>query len=661
MELNNGHKLQNGKYRIEKKIGQGGFGITYLARCYEKIQSAMGSTSGYYIIVIKEFFWSRYCSRDPDGHTVSISSTEGIALMSQFKKKLKKEGEIISKLSHPNIVGILDIFEENNTAYLVMQYVEGESLNEIIKKKGKIDETVALHYTTQICSALTKIHGKRILHLDIKPSNILIDEDNQVKLIDFGISKQYDETESETSNTPIGISAGYSPIEQYGTLKSFLPPTDIYAVGATLYKMLTGQTPIAATARSEFDLEPVRFYNPVVSKQTETVVAKAMNEKVRDRYLTAQEFLQALNTIKLAYVDKKEKDIQDDIPDENNIESNPDDTKIEKLPEKKEKPKPPAPSPVIPQISVPKRPEAPVKKVKKPKKTLHIDLNSLNRLKIILPAAAILVMLIVVILIVLNRNTASKPPNNVTRNVMTTVIEDSKMHEPAQSDQPTNTQVDKEQKERQERETAERLRQERETQAKLEAERQRKEKEEQDKRDAERLRQERETQAKLEAERQRKEKEEQAKREAELLRQAREAQAKLEAERQRKEKEEQAKLEAERQRKEKEEQAKLEAERQRKEKEEQDKKDAANFLQQANSTFNNSSLGTARLDQSFQLYMRAKEKGADVSAGYRNFMSVAQALIGGGAGFDNNVKKLLEYAQKLNNTREVRDLLEKYK
>ena len=227
MQLIDGHRLQNGKYRIEKKIGQGGFGITYLARCYEKIQGAMGSVSSYYMIVIKEFFWSRYCSRDSDGYSVSISSAEGKMLMDQFKQKLKKEGEIISKLSHPNIVGILHIFEENNTAYLVMQYVEGESLGEIIKKKGKIDETEALQYTEQICSALEAIHSKRILHLDIKPSNVLIDEDNHVKLIDFGISKQYDETERETSNTPVGISPGYSPIEQYGTLELFLPPTDI--------------------------------------------------------------------------------------------------------------------------------------------------------------------------------------------------------------------------------------------------------------------------------------------------------------------------------------------------------------------------------------------------------------------------------------------------
>jgi len=565
----------------------------------------MGSASGFYTIVIKEFFWSRYCSREADGFTVSISSTEGVMLMSQFKRKLKKEGEIISKLSHPNIVGILDIFEENNTAYLVMQYIEGESLNDIIRKKGKIDEIQALQYTEQICAALTKIHSKRVLHLDIKPSNILIDEDNHVKLIDFGISKQYDETEHETSNTPIGISAGYSPIEQYGMLKSFLPPTDIYSAGATLYKMLTGQTPIASTTRSEFDLEPVRTYSPNVSKQTEAAVTKAMSEKVRDRFQSAQEFMQALKIIEPDEIEDEK--TNEAIPVVNIIE-NPDDTKIDKQPEKVENPKAASP------------PEKPLKNVpyqslSKDKKTPIIDISYLNRWKKFLPAAAIIVSLLFIIIIYVSRNTGSKMKDNITKNVTTSVIEETQTNE---SGQTTASQTD----------TA-KVRLEREAKAKQEAERLRKEKEkeEQDKKEAER-----EAKAKQDAAdrlRKEKEKEEQDKQEAE-----REAKAKQDA--------------ADRLRKEK-------------EKEEQDKKEAANFLQQANSTFKNSSLGTARLEQSFQLYLKAQKKGGDVTEGYRNFMSVAQALIGGGTGFDSNVKKLLEYAQKLSPTKEVEDLLEKCK
>ena len=602
MELSNGHKLQNGKYRIERKIGQGGFGITYLARCYEKIQSAMGSASGFYTIVIKEFFWSRYCSRDADGFSVSISSTEGVMLMSQFKRKLKKEGEIISKLSHPNIVGILDIFEENNTAYLVMQYIEGESLNDIIRKTGKIDETTALNYTEQICSALTKIHSKRVLHLDIKPSNILIDEDNQVKLIDFGISKQYDESEHETSNTPIGISAGYSPIEQYGTLKSFLPPTDIYSAGATLYKMLTGQTPIAATTRSEYDLEPVRNFSPNVSKNTEAAVAKAMSEKVRDRFQTAQDFLQALTSIKPE--EKEDKIITETIAVESKTVIETDNTSIERQPDKPkpidkqpDKPKP-ASQPVKPLIKSPEQSVSQSEKISKPKQTPIIDPDIFNRWKKFLPAAVIIAAVIIFFVIFLNRNSGTKMTENKVKTEQPTTVEEETKTNVTEGQTNSGAQMPNAQNDA-EREQKERI--EREAKAKQDAERLRKAKEEQDKLEADRLQLEREAKAKQEAEQK------------------------------------------------------------RKEKEEQDKRDAANFLQQANSAFKNSSLGTARLDQSFQLYMKAKEKGADVTEGYNNFMSVAQALIGGGAGFDANVKKLLEYAQKLNNTQEVRALLEKYK
>ena len=273
IQLANGYRLQNGKYRIEKKIGQGGFSITYLARWYQTVHGAMGEANSYSIVVIKEFFWDKYCNRNSDGYTVSISTVKGKEMMTHFKEKLKKEGKIISKLSHhPNIVSTLDVFEENNTVYLVMQYIEGYSLRDIIERRGKIDERTVLEYTKQICSALSEIHSKRILHLDMKPSNVLIDEDNNVQIIDFGISKQYDESAHETSDTPLGVSAGYSPIEQYGTIKSFLPSTDIYSLGATMYKMLTGETPIEATSRSQIDLEPVSFFNPNISKNTEEVI-----------------------------------------------------------------------------------------------------------------------------------------------------------------------------------------------------------------------------------------------------------------------------------------------------------------------------------------------------------------------------------------------------
>jgi len=590
MQLVNGHRLQTGKYRIEKMIGQGGFGITYLARWYQRIQGAIGAANSFSMVVIKEFFWSKYCNRDADGHTVSISSAEGKEMMAQFKEKLKKEGKIISRLSHPNIVGILDIFEENNTAYLVMQYVEGESLKEKIARMGKLDETTALRYAGQICSALSKIHSKRILHLDVKPSNILFDEDDNLQLIDFGISKQYDESAQETSNTPIGVSAGYSPMEQYGTLKSFSPPTDIYSAGATLYKMLTGETPIEATDRGQFDLKPVSFFSPYVSKRTEEAVTKAMSEKVRDRFQSAEEFWQALHKEDEAPANTAVDTVGN--PQKDNIELKSDETIVEKEPEKIEKPE------VAEKLKT-----AEIQKMIEKLKTVEIPemvekLKKLPLLKYLSVAAAILAFVLLAVfgipkIITIQKNHIAY--NNEQKHQQE--IEDSISQKNAliqqQAIRDSIAREDVKKRQQTTRDSIKRV-------------------EQQDERD--RIARENE------------QKRQQAARDSI----ARITQAKQQ-----------------------------DAEKLQKEKDEQNRKDAANLLQQANSAFSNSSLGAARYEQSFQLYKKAKDMGGDASAGYSNFLSKARSLIGSGAGFDANVKIMLQYAKQLNNTQEVRDLLDK--
>jgi len=295
MYLTKGHTLQNGKYRIEKKIGQGGFGITYLAFMRMTVQGEIGAMDTEIPVVVKEFFWNDYCSREAGASIVSIGSVTGNEMFARFKEKLKKEAKILSRLTHPNIVRVLYVFEENNTAYMVMQLIEGESLKDKIARLGRIDETTVLKYTRQLCAALTEVHAKAILHLDIKPSNVIIDNNDNALLLDFGISKQYDNDKHETSTTPVGISKGYAPIEQYSGIEKFNPPTDVYALGATLYTMLTGLIPLEAPARGQFDLAPVTGFNPDVSKQTDEAISKAMNEKSRDRFQTIQEFWQALH------------------------------------------------------------------------------------------------------------------------------------------------------------------------------------------------------------------------------------------------------------------------------------------------------------------------------------------------------------------------------
>lgn len=241
--------LQGGKYRIEKALGQGGFGITYLAN-QELLESK---------VCIKEFFFKDSCSRSSIGK-VTLGLVGNKVMVNRFLNKFIKEARTISKLEHPNIIKILDIFMENGTAYYVMDFIEGESLEEIVKRRGALPEHEAVSYIKQVANALDYLHQHRINHLDVKPANIMLrKEDNKAILIDFGVSKQYDEQGDQTSTTPVGISHGYAPIEQYRPegVSSFSPQADIYSLGATLYRLVTGTIPPQAIDVLDEGLPPL--------------------------------------------------------------------------------------------------------------------------------------------------------------------------------------------------------------------------------------------------------------------------------------------------------------------------------------------------------------------------------------------------------------------
>lgn len=235
--LQHGSLLQGGKYKIVKVLGQGGFGITYLG---EQVSLSRK-------VAIKEFFMKSLCERNNETSIVSVPSSGSKEMVSRFREKFIKEARNIFKLEHPNIIKIHDIFDENGTSYYVMEYCEHGSLADLLLQHPKgLPEDQALAYINQIASALRSIHNINMNHLDVKPANIMINENNQAILIDFGLSKQYDAlTGNQTSTTPVGISHGYAPIEQYneGGVKTFSPATDIYSLGATLYKLLSGITP----------------------------------------------------------------------------------------------------------------------------------------------------------------------------------------------------------------------------------------------------------------------------------------------------------------------------------------------------------------------------------------------------------------------------------
>ena len=240
-ELKSGALLQGGKYRIEKSLGQGGFGITYMAE-----QTNLGRK-----VCIKEFFMKEYGERtesnaDNEATVLTAVTSAAAEVMGRYRDKFIKEAKTIARLDHPGIVRIHDVFEENGTAYYVMDYLEGENLNEKVKREGALSEDRALGYIRQVADALSYVHGHNIMHLDIKPANIIVRKsDDRAILIDFGAAKQYDSTGTQTSTTPIGMSAGYAPIElmKIGGVQTFSPETDVYSLGATLYYLVTGQNP----------------------------------------------------------------------------------------------------------------------------------------------------------------------------------------------------------------------------------------------------------------------------------------------------------------------------------------------------------------------------------------------------------------------------------
>ena len=275
MQLRQGTLLQGGKYRIERVLGQGGFGITYLA------EQPMLERK----VCVKEFFFKDYCERDESTSHVTISTKSNRELVERFRKKFLKEARVISKLHHDHIVQVLDIFEENGTAYYVMDYIEGESLRDMIARVGSLPEREALTYIKEVASALSYIHSKSINHLDIKPSNIMLRrEDQRILLIDFGVSKQYDESTFEgTTTTPVGISHGFSPAEQYlkNGVQSFSPQSDVYALAATLYKLLTGVTPPEAMEVQDAGLPLSPLHSKGISDTTIDAIVKAMKPRTQ--------------------------------------------------------------------------------------------------------------------------------------------------------------------------------------------------------------------------------------------------------------------------------------------------------------------------------------------------------------------------------------------
>ena len=256
----------NGKYRIDRYLASGGFGNTYAA--YNVFLEEE--------IAVKEFYIRGVTQRDGDSVSVSVSNDENLTQFIDQKAKFMKEARRLRRLKNDHIVRVHDLFEENGTAYYIMDFVNGESLSSRLKRTGQpIGEQESLNILGQVLDALAVVHQQGIFHLDIKPANIMVDHEGNALLIDFGASKQVKQDGGATASTGLCYTPGYAPIEQMAqNYNQFGPWTDIYSLGASLYYMLTLH-PLPSPA-DLLENEALLQMNASVSPRTQQLVRRMM-------------------------------------------------------------------------------------------------------------------------------------------------------------------------------------------------------------------------------------------------------------------------------------------------------------------------------------------------------------------------------------------------
>ena len=279
--------LQGGKYRIERVLGQGGFGNTYVGYNTEFEET----------VAIKEFFMKGVTERDETTSVVSVSNADNVQQFEEQREKFKKEARRLRKLKNEHIVKVHDLFEENGTAYYVMYYIDGESLAEKMKKTGlPFTEAEVRSILSQILEALKEVHQNEIWHLDLKPGNIMVDKQGNAYLIDFGASKQIRANGSMTTSTALCYTPGYAPNEQIGQMYDrFGPWTDIYALGATIYNLLTNKKPPMAIDIEEDEEDAFKFSNSI-SEDMRKLVVWMMQPKRKARPQNVGAILEKMNS-----------------------------------------------------------------------------------------------------------------------------------------------------------------------------------------------------------------------------------------------------------------------------------------------------------------------------------------------------------------------------
>jgi serine/threonine protein kinase len=286
MSDNTRHELPQGillheRYRIERVLGAGGFGITYLCRD-ERLQRQ---------VCIKEFFLSGYCTRG-SGQTV-ITQGLNAGDFAHFRARFSEEARALARFRHPGIVQVHDVFEEHNTAYYTMDYVEGETLKALVQRKGTLPLAEAMPFMHKLLDAVEAVHAADMLHRDIKPDNIMVRADGQPVLIDFGSARQF--SEGKTLSQTAILTPGYAPPEQYSEKARRGIFTDVYSLGATFYFILTGVRPLSATDRQLERLQAPHVIQTEIPVNMSNIIMLAMNIKPENRFESIEKLRRALS------------------------------------------------------------------------------------------------------------------------------------------------------------------------------------------------------------------------------------------------------------------------------------------------------------------------------------------------------------------------------
>lgn len=268
-------KVVQGRYRVVRLLGQGGMGSVY--RAWDLRLKVP--------VALKEL-------RPQPGLDAET--------LSGLREQFEQEASVLARLIHPHLVRVTDYFEEGGNAYLVMDFVDGRSLADLISKEGSQNETKTVEWTRQLLDALAYCHAQGVVHRDIKPQNIVLKPDGNVVLVDFGLVKLWDPNDPRTRTVMRGMGTPeYAPPEQYGVSKDHTgPPSDIYSLGATLYHLLTGRAPATATERMAIPetFVPLRQLAPHVSDRFEQLIMRALALSVSERWQSCRDMLAQLTS-----------------------------------------------------------------------------------------------------------------------------------------------------------------------------------------------------------------------------------------------------------------------------------------------------------------------------------------------------------------------------